>query len=507
MNGKTIVKLIGLVMVVGLVATGCGGAVAQATQAPLSGLGGSGQTSPQVAAATEAQLFEGNRAADTASGGASDGLSEASGSGSTTGSESFPLPAPTMAAAPAEKSGAALSDGPAAAASGAGAPVAPPADTSSGPVLVAPSNPGSSLPPDQQFQQALTAGQVDDNHDFAAYLQYRTDYMRFNGAPVHDLDISERHAVRVRTNGGLPVLDALVTVYDGQTRIASVMTTASGVAYFFPQAAQTRSQAQSYNVTVEKDQASKSFTLTRQNRDDVWDVTLPVQASQAPVQLDVLFLLDSTGSMGDEIQQLKDNLLSISAQVGALPSHPDVHFGLVTYRDRGDQYIVRMADFTPNVQEFQSVLSQVQAAGGGDEPESLNEAMHDAISGQLHWRMDSHTVRLVFLVSDAAPHLDYPQDFDYASEMVNAAAMGIKIEPIAASGANDQAEYIFRQIGQYTGGQFIFLTYASTPQSSGEPGTTHHVQEGSYTSQDLDALVVRLIQQELAQLSAAPGQQ
>ena len=72
--------------------------------------------------------------------------------------------------------------------------------------------------------------------------------------------------------------------------------------------------------------------------------------------------------------------------------------------------------------------------------------------------------------------------------------------PIAASGTDDQAEYVFRQLAQYTGGHFIFLTYEETPQASGEPGTDHSVPEGSYTVEDLDALVVRLISDELAAL-------
>jgi hypothetical protein len=142
----------------------------------------------------------------------------------------------------------------------------------------------------------------------------------------------------------------------------------------------------------------------------------------------------------------------------------------------------------------------VQAAGGGDEPESLNEALYRAIH-EVHWRQDN-TASLIFLVSDAPPHLDYFQDYDYAQDMQTAVEMGIKIHPIASSGLSDQGEYIFRQLAQYTGGHFIFLTYEDTPQSSGEPGTEHHVQEGSYSVEDLDKLVVRLIQEELTALSS-----
>jgi uncharacterized protein YegL len=385
------------------------------------------------------------------------------------------------------------------------APAAPPAEGESGAVaVVPPGGSGPSVAPDQQFQSNVTAGEIDDNSDFSAYLQYRLDYMRFLGYPVNDRDVTERHTVRVKTANGMPVLGADVLVYDGQTLVATLRTPATGIVHIFPLAYNLSGQASTLNVQVMKDQSTKNFNLPRQSTDDMWDVTLNIQPTQAPVKLDVLFLLDSTGSMGDEIEQLRSNILSISAQIAALPSRPDVRFGMVTYRDQGDEYVTRISDFTDSVQEFQSVLMGVQAAAGGDEPESLNEGLYRAIH-DVHWREDN-TVSLIFLVADAPPHLDYFQDYDYAQEIQNAVEMGIKIHPIASSGLNDQGEYIFRQLAQYTGGHFIFLTYDSAPQSSGEPGTDLHVQEGVYSVEDLDKLVVRLIQEELAAL-AGQGQQ
>ncbi len=378
---------------------------------------------------------------------------------------------------------------------GAGAPLVQPTAVAANPVIV---------PPDQQYTAPLQAGEIDDNENFEAYLQYRLDFFKFVSYEVHDVDISERHLVRVTTSNGLPVLGATVLIYEGQNLVTALRTTATGQAYFFPLAFPLYAGAQSYTVTVQKGQASQSFTLTRENRDAVWPVTLDVPPTQPPVNLDVLFLLDATGSMGDEIDQLKNNILSISAQIEALPSNPNVRFGLVHYKDRGDEYVVRTVPFTDNVQQFQNDLMNVYAAGGGDDPESLNEALHNAVVG-MDWRVED-TVSLIFLVADAPPHLDYPQDFDYAQDMVSAAQLGIKIFPIASrlDGADyyqQQAEYIFRQLAQYTGGHFIFLTYQDTPTSSGEPGTEAHVQEDSYSVEDLDALVVRLVQDELAALS------
>jgi hypothetical protein len=368
-------------------------------------------------------------------------------------------------------------------------------------VIPSEGNPTVYTPPDQQFAP-MQAGEIDDNEDFGGYLQYRLDFQKFLGYPVSDRDISERHIIHVTTANGSPVLGAELQIYDGQQLITALRTTATGNAYFFPRA--YNANAQSYTVEVSKGQTSTQFTINRGQMDMTWDVTLGVQPTRPPVQLDVVFLIDATGSMSDEINQLKDNVLSISAQIEALPGDPDVRFGLVYYRDRGDAYVVKSSDFTGNVQRFQRDLQAVEAGGGGDDPESMNEALHVAVN-EMSWRVDN-TVSLVFLVADAPPHLDYAQDYDYAATMMNAAELGIKVFPIGSrlDGNNQyqqQAEYIFRQIAQFTGGHFIFLTYEDTPQSSGAPGTEYNVPEDSYSVQDLDALVVKLVRDELEALT------
>ena len=197
--------------------------------------------------------------------------------------------------------------------------------------------------------------------------------------------------------------------------------------------------------------------------------------------------------MTDEIDRIKETLLSISERINNLPSRPDLRFGMVTYRDRGDAYVTRLYDFNSNVQRFLRTIEGVQANGGGDYPESLNEALNVAVDDP-GWRLQD-AVRLVFLIADAPPHLDYAQDYDYSEEMVEANRLGIKIFPIASSGLDNQGEYIFRQIAQHTMGRFLFLFY---DEGSGTDTTPHSV--GQYTVQQLDDLVVRIVEEELAHL-------
>jgi hypothetical protein len=192
---------------------------------------------------------------------------------------------------------------------------------------------------------------------------------------------------------------------------------------------------------------------------------------------------------------------------------PDVRFGMVTYRDREDSYVTQIYQFTPDINRFQSDLRRVQAGGGGDTPESVNAGLHDAIHG-VEWR-DDNAIKLIFLVADAPPHLDYPDDYDYAKEMVEATRRGIKIFSLAASGLDQQGEFIFRQLAQYTMGHFIFLTYEKEGQGQNQgtidpskPGdnTSMNVPKDDFTVELLDKLVVRLIRDELALLTRQVAQ-
>jgi len=117
----------------------------------------------------------------------------------------------------------------------------------------------------------------------------------------------------------------------------------------------------------------------------------------------------------------------------------------------------------------------------------------------LSWRGNGAT-RMVVLLADAPPHLDYggPQ---YDDDMVAALGKGIKIFSVGASGLDRQGEYIQRQIAQYTGGRFVFLTYENAQRPASGPGreTVHDVS--NYSVDTLDRLIVRLVREELAPLA------
>jgi hypothetical protein len=144
-----------------------------------------------------------------------------------------------------------------------------------------------------------------------------------------------------------------------------------------------------------------------------------------------------------------------------------------------------------------SAINALQADGGGDYPEAMNEALHDAVHN-LSWRGNG-TTRLMVLLADAPPHLDYGHSH-YDNSAMAALGKGIKIFSVGASGLDKQGEFIQRQIAQYTGGRFVFLTYDKAHNPASGPGsqTVHDVQ--NYSVDTLDRLVVRLVKDELFRL-------
>lgn len=346
----------------------------------------------------------------------------------------------------------------------------------------------------------LKAGEIDDNAQFAGYLDYLATYQ---GDLVREADVSERYIITVRDNGQQPLMDALVRIYDEQDQqVFAGRTYAGGQTLFLPRVVQVSDNVTRFRIVAERGGATAETTLVRGEQQQV---ELALAGAQPPetLQLDVLFLLDTTGSMSDELSRIQETIDSIAQRIDAFQPRPNLRFGLVAYRDVGDEYVTRDYDFTPDVAAFRQVLNGFTADGGGDTPEAVDEALHAAVH-DLTWSEDA--VRLIFLVADAGPHVygDQRLPYNYLTDAQQAVARGIKIYPIAASNTDPQAEYVFRQLAQQTMGRFIFLTY-QPGASSGAPGETTTLESGeqAFTVERLDDLIVQVMERELARAVGA----
>ncbi|MBM3275763.1 MAG: VWA domain-containing protein [Candidatus Sericytochromatia bacterium] len=329
----------------------------------------------------------------------------------------------------------------------------------------------------------LKGGELDDNGSFEQFLAYQKSYVATN---VTRVDVSDRYLVQILDAAGKAVPNATVRLSLSGADV-SLRSASNGRVLFFPKAYGISGATGDISVDARRGELSIQGTLAR---DASRSATLSFAADRGPVprKVDIAFVLDLTGSMGDELGRIQRTIGDISARINALGSQPAIRYGLVGFRDRGDDFVTKKFAFTGDLATFKGRLDTFSAAGGGDYPEDVNAGVQDAVSG-LDWDT-GESLRLMFLVGDAPPHMDYVQGPSYATEMKKAAASGIKIFPIAASGLDNQGEYIFRQMAQFTGGKFLYITYGGD--------TPHHV--GPVQDNNLDDLVVGIVKAELANL-------
>lgn len=198
------------------------------------------------------------------------------------------------------------------------------------------------------------------------------------------------------------------------------------------------------------------------------------------VRLDIVVCVDSTGSMQDEIDVVKQKLKAMVNKIANGDPKPVVRFGVVTYRDRGDEYITKKFPLTDDIPKVNQDIDSIYADGGGDGPESVNEALHVAVEG-MNWDTKPGVSRLIFLIGDAAPHLDYPDDYNYHDEIVAAITRHIVIHTIGCSGLEEYGPAtvensgigIFKEIALRTEGRFDYISYLA--EAVDAKGKTHDV--------------------------------
>ena len=209
----------------------------------------------------------------------------------------------------------------------------------------------------------------------------------------------------------------------------------------------------------------------------------PVRAPRRA--LDMGFLVDATGSMGDEMAFLQSELKDIVRRVRAVEPDLDIRVSVVFYRDRGDAFVTLSHPFTRNVDEAVAFMSTTSADGGGDFPEDMNAGL-EAMMRQ-RWSRD-RVPQMLFLVADAPPQRYAGADYTYHDAIRDAAAKGIAIYPVAASGVDKPTEFLLRAMAVMTGGKYLFLTDDSgVGESHEEPDIT------GYTVEKLNDLMVREI--------------
>jgi len=328
----------------------------------------------------------------------------------------------------------------------------------------------------------VTAGEWNDldNWDF-----YQKTLMKepFKGFP-DDWQMYTNHRIAVAlTAKNKPAANATVTLFRNDTPIWTAKTDNLGRAELWVGAFQKEKELNPTLLRLKVNEqwvSTATISETQVNRIAL-DETLP-----SPTNLvQIAFMVDATGSMGDELEFLKMDLKKVINEVQKTNTQLKISTATVFYRDEGDEYVVKHSPFTEDINQTIEFISQQRADGGGDFPEAVDKALVQL--NQLQWQPEART-RIAFLVLDAPPHNKPAVISSIQYSVKTAAASGIKLIPVVASGIDKTTEFLMRFIAMYTNGTYVFITdHSGIGNKHLEPSV------GEYQVEKLSDLMVRLI--------------
>lgn len=347
----------------------------------------------------------------------------------------------------------------------------------------------------------LTAADIDENLNLNSLQKYLTEQRRQDKSQIlPSLNTTDRVTIDIRDSQGIGMSNARVQIFDGTTLVLESVSGANGIFYFYPSydAVTAKQLIVKVRPPTGTDQALETgLNLETLSSDRRLQINLS-QAKSNDQALDLMLVIDATGSMGDEMQYLTKEFQAITQAIATKFPNVSTRFALTVYRDTGDEYVVRSFNFTDSVSTMQKQLAAQSAQGGGDYPEAMEQALNNAVQAQ--WR-SGNTTRLVFLVADAPPH---DQDLGNAIKYAKVArGLGLRIYPLAASGVADTAEYLMRIMAVTTHGRYLFLT-----DDSGVGNTHTTPKVPCYITTRLDNLLTRVMSSELSgtRVEATPEQ-
>ncbi|MBP5311291.1 MAG: VWA domain-containing protein [Clostridia bacterium] len=322
----------------------------------------------------------------------------------------------------------------------------------------------------------LTAGEWRDIDDLSDWYKLIRDNNWYEYAQNRDLFTNKAVTVTVK-NGNDPCFNVKVELKEGNNVISTGRTNIEGKVYLF------------YDLTKKGETPDKvavngsEYKLTSDN--------IEIEAKDAGVKLqeiDLMYMIDTTGSMGDELAYIQAELVDMVERISVKDEAVSIRVSVNFYRDEGDDYIVKYYDFRSDIKECLSQISQETATGGGDFPEAVHTALENAVSGH-QWR--NNALKLCFFILDAPPHEESEIrgiNENLRNSLVLAANEGIRIIPVFCSGADQASEYLFRSFAVITNGTFIFLT-----NDSGIGGDHIETSVGEFTVERLNDCMVRVV--------------
>ncbi|WP_159076425.1 vWA domain-containing protein [Flagellimonas amoyensis] len=328
----------------------------------------------------------------------------------------------------------------------------------------------------------LTAGEINDIENFGEWQEIIREKEFQKIKEDWGFHLENKLIVTVKDKNGKGVNNAKVSLYSANehanTPEMTTKTDVFGKSILFKDVECNANSDYYYVQVVHNDKL-----FGKKIKSNVKEVVFSTEDLSSCNNLDIMFTIDATGSMGDEMEYLKEELKDIIGRIDNTVGEKRI--AMTFYRDQGDEYVVKDFDFTSNLNEAQMNLNKQYAGGGGDYEEAVEKAMKIAMSKS--WNENARA-RLMFLLLDAPPHLTEENIETIHQQIKIAQKEGIKIIPVVASGADKTVEMLMRFFSISTNGTYVFLTDDSGVGNPHLKPTT-----SKYEVEKLNDLIVRLI--------------
>lgn len=342
------------------------------------------------------------------------------------------------------------------------------------------SSTSDSIKENKPTHSQLTAGEINDLEKWEEWIVAvnKKKYKEFQNN--WNFYLENRIVVVVRDANGNTLNNVKVLLYnESNDLIMSSRTDITGKAILFKDLHEKCDDIYFRIQLIQNGKVvGKKITKNHEELNFVWN------DKKTSNDIDVMFTIDATGSMSDEINYLKAELKNIFNRINS--SIEEKRIALTFYRDQGDAYVVKDFDFNSNINTVKDILSQEYAGGGGDYEEAVEEALK--VSMQKSWNVNAKA-KLLFLLLDAPPHFTEKNVRTIKTQIRLAQEKGIKIIPIVASDANKEVEFLMRFFSISTNGTYVFLTDDSGIGNSHIKPTTD-----DFKVEKLNDLIVRLIE-------------
>lgn len=331
----------------------------------------------------------------------------------------------------------------------------------------------------------ITAGEwKDTDHwDFWRNLQQQDDYSKMSTYWSYNLE--SRIDVVVENEASVEMVDISIKLIDKENNILwESKTDNKGKAILWGNLKNNLSR----DINELKLQVNNQFiTSIKSHSDGLNRIVLGTDVQNKTTKnIDIAFVVDATGSMGDELEYLKVELVDVIRNVNTKEPSTVINMGSVFYRDIEDEYLTRVSSFSADTDKTVDFIKKQNAGGGGDFPEAVHTALQKAIN-ELQWSTKANA-RLLFLLLDAPPHYE-PQVVSEIHQLIaEASQKGIKIIPLTASGIDKETEFLMRYMGVATNGSYIFIT-----NHSGIGNEHLEPTVGDYEVEFLNKLLERVI--------------